>query len=340
MDEYSLISLGVLPNAFLQAFKTFHFRAKRFLKIETMTDFILENSVDLCVLPQQKVNEEGINALKSASPETIFIITTNNSQYQNQPGVYFFDLSESSNSKNTLLFFHNLFSSINIKRKREELTAMLLHDTRSPINSMIGYIELMENGVFGELNEGQQQILTNIMMLGDMVIELVEEMNFVYQMEYEGIRLHKSLNSPEKLLDEVMVALWVQADQKDIKFNREIKKGIPKVKVDATKIQRVLFNLITNAIKFSDNKSTISIKMSWSEFLKISVKDSGPGIPEQALKQVFEKYYGVKYKAKNNSGYGLGLYITKRIIEAHGGKISVKNNKGNGCTFSFTLPIE
>jgi signal transduction histidine kinase len=207
---------------------------------------------------------------------------------------------------------------------------------------MIGYLELLENGVFGQLEEGQSKILYNIMTLGDMVIELIDDLNMLYQLENKAFQLKISPFNFLKTLEEVLIAVWVQADKKDIKIHKEITPKMPKIVGDSGKIQRVMMNLIINAIKFSPEKSriTIGLNLENESHVRFWVSDEGPGIPVSEISDIFKKYYHNIELSKKQRGFGLGLYISKYIIEAHHGQIWVQNNPQGGATFSFSLPAE
>ena len=143
-------------------------------------------------------------------------------------------------------------------------------------------------------------------------------------------------------MEEVLIAAWVQADKKDIKIHKEIDPNIPRILGDSGKIQRVMMNLIINAIKFSSEKSTITIGLKHfrNNQILFQVSDEGPGIPQHELSAIFNKYYHNIELSRKQRGFGLGLYISKYIIKAHNGEIWAQNNPDKGATFSFSLPKE
>lgn len=226
-------------------------------------------------------------------------------------------------------------------RKQAELSALLLHDLRSPTQSIIGYIELLEQEVFGEVNEGQRQILVSASNLGDSIIQLMAELGQVYQFEKNEFELQKATLDVKHLLDETLRALWVQADRKNIKFIPKIDPALPELNADGMTIQRVLNNLAHNAIKFSPENSTVRIQVSAKEEdIQFRIVDSGPGLAEEQIPLIFNKFYRITDRKDRHKGQGLGLYICKLIIEAHGGKIRVENNEDIGTTFIFCLPAK
>lgn len=228
---------------------------------------------------------------------------------------------------------------LNRDKAQAELASMLLHDIRSPLNSLIGYLELLINGTFGQISEGHKNILEKAMEMGDATLDLLEDMNEVFQKEQDSFIIQKQPFNLMKLIDAVLLNVWVKADKKNIQIKREIPADLPELYGDDYQIQRLLTNILSNSIKYSPKNSHIIIKAEALEkdLSKISVIDNGQGVPEYHLPYLFEKYYRVKQKTKVQKGYGLGLYISKIIVKAHGGKIWAENNNQGGLTVMFTL---
>ncbi|GAB4376427.1 MAG: hypothetical protein Kow0042_22700 [Calditrichia bacterium] len=222
-----------------------------------------------------------------------------------------------------------------------ELAGMLLHDTRSPLNSLIGYIELLLNETFGPLNEGQKNILEKAMDLGDTTLDMLEEINEIYQGDQSTVLTQKEPFDFASTLETVLVNNWVKADKKNIKIRKEIDPKMPALLGDNYQIQRVLTNLLTNSIKYCPENSQIIIKAFSGEnnSANISIIDNGPGVPEEHLPHLFDKNFRIRTRGQGIKGYGLGLYICKVIIKSHRGKIWAENNDNGGLTVNFTLPF-
>ncbi len=227
------------------------------------------------------------------------------------------------------------------QRARSELADMLIHDIRSPLNSLIGYVELLLSGTFGQLNEGHQKILEKVMDLGDTTLDLLQDLNEIYEKEQYHFQLQKQPFDLNELLDVVLANLWIQADKKNIQIRRIIPENFKKLYGDDYQIQRVLTNLIGNAIKYSPENSHITIRgrAQNEHYAEISVEDNGRGVPEKHLKKLFEKYYRLPKDQDNPRGFGLGLYICRIIVKIHRGHIWAKNNPSGGLTISFSLPF-
>ena len=159
--------------------------------------------------------------------------------------------------------------------------------------------------------------------------------------EKNQFELLKSKLNLKELMEETLRALWVQADRKNIKFTSKIAPDLPGIVAYNFAMQRLLNNLIYNAIKFSPENGTVRIEVQPSDnnSVQFQIVDSGPGLPEEQVDQVFEKFFRIiDYKHKQK-GQGLGLYICKLIAEAHGGTIKAENNIDSGMTFTFTIPL-
>ncbi len=252
-----------------------------------------------------------------------------------------FNLQSNEESVPIPLLLKNACRVLKYRKAQAELGSMLLHDIRAPLNSLIGYLELLINETFGALNEGQINILEKAMEMGDATLDMLEDLSETFRGEQNAFTLQKQPFDFEKTLETVLVNVWVKADRKNIKIKKVISPDFKKLIGDDYQIQRVLTNIITNAIKYSPENSQLLIEAVPfdSGYAKISVKDEGRGVPEEQLPHLFDKYFRVQHKQEIQKGYGLGLYISKIIVKAHYGKIWAENNDAGGLTVSFTLPF-
>ncbi len=228
----------------------------------------------------------------------------------------------------------------------QEIASLILHDLRTPMQNMSSYVDMLIDGTFGELNEGQLKILRLVNAQATVAEELIQQLT-------QYLRLHKKEFSIEPrptdlnaLITETLRSVWIWADRKDIKLLSHIDSQLPRSLLDPLAIRRVLFNLLLNAIKFSPKNSTIQLTVKQEKGknrtsqVHFAIRDQGPGIPTEYLDNVFEAFFRVKYPQAQIKGQGLGLYIAKLFIEAHGGRIGVYNNREGGATFHFTLPLK
>jgi len=243
-------------------------------------------------------------------------------------------------------YLTNILSYVIKQKTQMTLSTMLLHDLRSPMQSILGYLELLEKEVFGEVNVGQRQILLNAIALSDTIVELLDELSQVYLYEQKQFEIIRTPVHLRELIEETLRSLWIQADRKNIKFVPQLPPNLPDINVDANGIRRVLTNLLTNAIKFSTENGTVRIFVQPGEStmqrpqVKFLISDTGPGIPAEHLDAIFNKYFRLQDHKRTQKGQGLGLYISRLIVEAHDGQIGVYNNREGGSTFYFTLPMD
>lgn len=239
------------------------------------------------------------------------------------------------------LFIQNSERLLKNYKTQLDLANMLIHDTRSPLNSLVGYLELLLNETFGVLNEGQKNILEKTMDLGDETLDMLEDLGEIFQVSPRRILNQKQPFDFTKVLDAVLVHTWIKADKKDIAIKKDVHSELKKLYGDDYQIQRVLTNLCNNAIKYCPEHSQITVqaKAAGEECAEIAVIDNGGGVPEKQLPHLFDKYFRVQEKENMTKGYGLGLYICKIIIRAHNGEIWAENNSAGGLSVKFTLPF-
>ena len=234
-----------------------------------------------------------------------------------------------------------LLKDITREKKREEITrdfvTMLSHDLRAPITILQGYSKMMP--MVGELNETQQDYLEKIKGGLETIANLVEGILLEDRIE-NGIQIKAEEIALNEMLQEIKTQLESLANQKrvEIKIN-----GIPQeltVKGDPVLLQQAFYNVISNAVKYTEMDSTVNISGEEKEgAVQIEIQDNGPGIASIDLPLIFEKYYHPKGNGNlSDKQGGMGLYISRFIIEAHQGTISVDSQLGKGTTFTLNLP--
>jgi signal transduction histidine kinase len=195
----------------------------------------------------------------------------------------------------------------------------------------------LEEGM-GPLNEGQRESLTIVADKANALTRLVSDIIYLQQVEWESLRF-----SPQDMREMARVALQsceVAAVTAGIFLRLQAAEPLPAIPVDRDRVNQVFDNLLGNAIKFSPRGGTITIDVADAgDMLCISVVDTGVGIPPDKLDKVFDRFYQVDGSATRRfGGAGLGLAIVRRIVEAHGGRIWVESQVGQGSAFRFTLP--
>jgi signal transduction histidine kinase len=227
-------------------------------------------------------------------------------------------------------------------RAKNEFIMNISHELRIPLNSVIGFSDLLLEGAFGPLNTRQSKYVSNILLSGESLLEIIDNLLDISRLEAG----EKTLNYEEidiaSLLGEVRISLLSPASNKKIAVEIRVDTSIDNIRADRTKLRRILYNLISNAIKFTHEKGKVTISASKKEgMLEIKVSDTGTGL----LKEYYEKMFtplgqADPSKVLKSGGAGLGLYIVKNLIDLHGGKIFVDSEVGKGSTFTFTLPTD
>lgn len=227
-----------------------------------------------------------------------------------------------------------------LDRMKMEFFTIISHELRTPLTTIKGYSELLKDGILGPVNEEQRDRLTKIDASVDRLTSIVENLSDISGMaskQFSGKKLPVSLN---ELIDEVVRGITFIAETKRIPIALDVPLKLPIIYADRGKIEQVLLNILNNAIKYTPDGGRISVTArDEDDHLLVAVHDTGIGIPARDLENIFSGFYHAGYKLSYEyKGVGLGLAISRRIIEGHGGKIWAESEPGRGSTFFFTLP--
>ena len=229
---------------------------------------------------------------------------------------------------------------------KSEFISIASHQLRTPLSVIKGYISMIVNENYGEVKEEQKKILRDIIYVSvERLNQLVDSLLDLARMEKKGLSLDEKKTDLVNIAERVVKEQKINAIQKGLglTFEKQGKEDIPKIKVDSQKIRDAIMNLIDNAIKYTEKGFiTVKILLNSDNEIQIDVQDTGRGLSQENIDNLFAKFTRVDSSHKlNTEGTGLGLYIVKRIIEAHGGKVWVTSEgRGKGAVFSFSLPIE
>jgi protein-histidine pros-kinase len=225
-------------------------------------------------------------------------------------------------------------------RYKDEFLSVISHELRTPLNFITGFTSILEDGVAGPLNETQQEYLRKIMIGADRMIELVSNLLDMSRIQAGKLRIAPELLPYAPIVTEAIAPMRSLSDQKQISLTLDMHAN-PQVMIDPRRVIQVLTNLVDNAIKFTPPGGAITIRTQVVESaLLTEVCDSGPGIPPESQVRLFKPFSQVDMSStRHASGTGLGLTISKALVEAHGGKIGVRSQPGEGSTFWFTLPL-
>ncbi|MBK8345158.1 MAG: PAS domain-containing protein [Bacteroidetes bacterium] len=235
-----------------------------------------------------------------------------------------------------VIFLRNVTNYKEMDYAKTNFIATVSHEFKTPISSIKMSLQLLENEKTGKLNDDQINLLDSIRDDADRLLKITGELLNMSQVESGNIQLAIIPAGPKEILMYAINATKIQADQKHITIKIDCDEVIDKVQADQDKTAWVLTNLISNAIRYSYEQSSIflSIKQTQSHII-FTVKDTGQGIAPQYLNKIFDRYFRVPGTKKE--GTGLGLAISKEFIEAQGGGISVESDFGSGSTFTVVL---
>jgi PAS domain S-box-containing protein len=230
-------------------------------------------------------------------------------------------------------------------RAKSNFLANMSHELRTPLNAIIGFSELLEDDSFGTLNERQKRYVTNVRTSGNHLLQLVNDILDLAKIESGRLVLEPESINLNTLLHDMQRGLEPLAVAKRQTFLLEIPDELPPVIADRGKVKQILYNLLSNAIKFTKPEGRVGVRAKYSRAdhsqpqVEIAVWDTGIGIAPEDLKRVFLEFEQLDSSyVRQQEGTGLGLALTQRLIEAHGGRIWVESMVDKGSTFTFALP--
>lgn len=251
--------------------------------------------------------------------------------------------------KNAVQETHEAYRTIKAQNKKilaaekikNDFLASVSHELRTPLNAIIGFSDILKAQVYGNLTDKQSEFINDIQISGIQLLGMVNEILDITKIEANAIKLVKRYFEISRPIIETTNILMPLIKSKDINLTYNIKNDID-IFADYQKIQQVLYNILSNAIKYTQVNGKIEINVTnTAKKIKISIKDDGIGIDKKDHKKIFQKFVQLEdafYKKETSTG--LGLTITKQLVEMHKGNIKVASEKGKGAEFIITLPIE
>jgi len=245
----------------------------------------------------------------------------------------------------------NILYNEELAQKNDELThldqlksdfmATMSHELRTPLTSVIGYSDMLLSGVTGELNEKQVNFVESILKNGEHLLNLINDVLDLTKIEAGRLELNREPVDLRSALLGVLPIVKPRAADKRIKISTFLPTDVPTVLADPAKLNQILLNLLTNAIKYTHENGSVSVEARVKEDLvEIWVTDTGIGISQEDIDRIFQRFTQVDSSAsRTQGGTGLGLAITRELVELHGGEIRVQSKLGKGSSFIFTLPI-
>lgn len=249
-------------------------------------------------------------------------------------------LISASKSAGSVYILKNITQFKELDEAKTNFIATVSHELKTPLSSIKMSLKLLNDERIGSMNEEQHELLTHIKEDSDRLLKITSELLDLSQVETGNLKLTFAITSPEAIVQYAIDAVKFQAEQKSIHLSLNCDQNLPNVYADIQKTAWVMVNFLSNALRYSAEKSKVIIDVfQKDQFIQFSVQDFGKGIEEKYQKRLFDRYFQVPTDGQNKSGSGLGLAISKDFIEAEQGKIWVVSAIGEGSKFCFTLPV-
>jgi signal transduction histidine kinase len=225
-------------------------------------------------------------------------------------------------------------------RHKSEFLANMSHELRTPLNAIIGFSQVLRERMFGEVNEKQEEYLDDILSSGQDLLSLINEVLDLAKVEAGQVELEVGTFSLNEALGRGVVMVRERATKNGVELSLMLAADVDLVDGDERRLRQVVFNLLSNAVKFTPRDGSISVASARVDGeVQVSVSDTGPGIAAADQERIFEEFQQTDVGVAQREGTGLGLALSRRIVELHGGRIWVESELGRGSRFVFTLPV-
>jgi GAF domain-containing protein len=225
-------------------------------------------------------------------------------------------------------------------RHKSEFLANMSHELRTPLNAIIGFSEVLAEKMFGDVNDKQAEYLQDILESGRHLLSLINDILDLSKIEAGRMELEPADFDLPSAIENALILVRERAIRRGIRLGSKIDKRLGMISGDERKVKQVLLNLLSNALKFTPEEGQIDVAARLhNDLAEVSVADTGIGIAPTDQDTVFEEFRQVGTADKKAEGTGLGLTLSRKFIELHGGKIWVQSELGRGSTFTFTLPV-
>ena len=227
-----------------------------------------------------------------------------------------------------------------VSQHKSEFLANMSHELRTPLNAILGFSEVLADGMFGPVNDKQAEYLRDILESGRHLLSLINDILDLSKVEAGRMELEPADFDLSRAIDHALMLVRERAERRSITLRQTLDPLVGTIRADERKVKQVLLNLLSNAIKFTHEGGRIEVLAAANEGrVEVSVVDTGVCIAPEDQETVFEEFRQVGAVDKKVEGTGLGLALSRRFVELHGGQIWVRSQVGVGSTFTFTLPV-
>jgi signal transduction histidine kinase len=244
-------------------------------------------------------------------------------------------------------------------RAKSQFLASMSHELRTPLNAIIGFSEILGDRIFGDLNDRQLKYANNILNSGRHLLQLINDILDLSKVEAGKLELTRSSFSVSRALQNVQAIVKTLANKKNLTLDVDVAANLPPLFADEAKFKQILYNLLSNAIKFTPEKGRVAVTATLrhdvnghglpaqkirvsGEYLEVTVADTGIGVHPRDHERIFAEFEQVDSSyGRQQQGTGLGLALSKRLVELHGGQIRIESEgiEGKGSRFTFLLPL-
>jgi PAS domain S-box-containing protein len=228
-------------------------------------------------------------------------------------------------------------------KKKSQFIANMSHELRTPLNAVISYSQMLKQGIAGAINEKQHKYANNIEVSGKHLLDMVNDILDIAKIEAGKIQLAFQQVEVKPLITDLQEVLAGMAEQKKVKLGFSTDSDLVRIMADPARLRQIFFNLISNAIKFNRENGYAYIRLYCSDdqqWIIGEVEDTGIGIPKNKIGELFTQFYQVDSStSRAHEGTGLGLALTRHLVQLHGGTISVESEEGKGSKFTFKIPM-
>lgn len=261
----------------------------------------------------------------------------------NEEGRRFFDVIASYQkgaAAETVLSLVDRTGAYIIDEENLDFVSFAAHELRGPITVIRGYLDVLQDELDGVLQEDQKQLFHRLIISSNRLSGYINNILNTSRYDRRHLKVHLVEDTVANVYDVISDDMQLRAGVQNRMLSVAIPKDLPTIAVDRASMSEVFGNLIDNAIKYSNEGGIINVSAKvYGDFVEVAIQDHGIGMPDNVVSQLFQKFYRSHRSRETVAGTGIGLYISKAIVESHGGTISVRSEDGKGSTFTVLLPI-